>query len=43
MSLFGIVLNPMGLTSVQLYKLHEAAELFEEAKEILDGARVWSL
>ncbi|KAM1672616.1 hypothetical protein TB2_040860 [Malus domestica] len=33
---FGVVLNQMGLASVQLYKLDEAAQLFEEAKEILE-------
>ncbi|VVA27416.1 PREDICTED: KINESIN LIGHT [Prunus dulcis] len=33
---FGIVLNQMGLASVQLYKLDEAARLFEEAREILE-------
>ncbi|CAB4300675.1 unnamed protein product [Prunus armeniaca] len=33
---FGIVLNQMGLASVQLYKLEEAARLFEEAREILE-------
>lgn len=33
---FGVVLNQMGLSSVQLFKIDEAAELFEEAKEILE-------
>ncbi|CAN6704587.1 unnamed protein product [Malus baccata var. baccata] len=33
---FGVVLNQMGLASVQLYKLDEAAQLFEEAKKILE-------
>ncbi|CAA6661194.1 unnamed protein product [Spirodela intermedia] len=33
---FGIVLNQMGLACVQLYSINEAAELFEEAKSILD-------
>ncbi|XP_057416461.1 protein KINESIN LIGHT CHAIN-RELATED 3-like [Lotus japonicus] len=33
---FGIVLNQMGLTCVQLNALNEAAELFEEAKIILE-------
>ncbi|KAJ8900575.1 hypothetical protein K2173_025352 [Erythroxylum novogranatense] len=33
---FGIVLNQMGLASVQLYKINEAAELFEEARMILE-------
>ncbi|KAJ4953604.1 hypothetical protein NE237_030436 [Protea cynaroides] len=33
---FGVVLNQMGLASVQLYKIDEAAELFEEARGILE-------
>ncbi|KAJ1398214.1 Tetratricopeptide-like helical domain superfamily [Sesbania bispinosa] len=33
---FGIVLNQMGLTCVQRYALSEAAELFEEAKIVLE-------
>lgn len=33
---FGIVLNQMGLACVQLYKIDEAAELFEEARIILE-------
>jgi tetratricopeptide (TPR) repeat protein len=33
---FGIVLNQMGLSCVQLYKLDEAARLFEEARDILE-------
>ncbi|KZV40926.1 nephrocystin-3-like [Dorcoceras hygrometricum] len=33
---FGIVLNQMGLACVQLFKMDEAAELFEEAREILE-------
>ncbi|XP_073306121.1 protein KINESIN LIGHT CHAIN-RELATED 1-like [Primulina huaijiensis] len=33
---FGVVLNQMGLASVQLFKMNEAAELFEEAREILE-------
>ncbi|KAJ7951331.1 Protein KINESIN LIGHT CHAIN-RELATED 3 [Quillaja saponaria] len=33
---FGVVLNQVGLACVQLYKLSEAATLFEEAKEILE-------
>ncbi|KAL1568859.1 Protein KINESIN LIGHT CHAIN-RELATED 1 [Salvia divinorum] len=33
---FGIVLNQMGLACVQLFKIDEAAELFEEAREILE-------
>ncbi|XP_065860152.1 protein KINESIN LIGHT CHAIN-RELATED 1-like isoform X1 [Euphorbia lathyris] len=33
---FGIVLNQLGLASVQLYKIEEAAEYFEEAREILE-------
>ncbi|XP_073031387.1 protein KINESIN LIGHT CHAIN-RELATED 1 [Primulina eburnea] len=33
---FGIVLNQMGLACVQLFKMDEAAEMFEEAREILE-------
>ncbi|XP_022893031.1 protein KINESIN LIGHT CHAIN-RELATED 1-like [Olea europaea var. sylvestris] len=33
---FGVVLNQMGLAGVQLFKIDEAAELFEEAREILE-------
>ncbi|KAK4578059.1 hypothetical protein RGQ29_028261 [Quercus rubra] len=33
---FGIVLNQMGLACVQMYKIDEAARLFEEAREILE-------
>ena len=33
---FGIVLNQLGLACVQLYKIDEAARLFEEAREILE-------
>ncbi|KAK6918161.1 MalT-like TPR region [Dillenia turbinata] len=33
---FGIVLNQMGLACVQLYRIEEAAELFEEARAILE-------
>ncbi|KDP28468.1 hypothetical protein JCGZ_14239 [Jatropha curcas] len=33
---FGIVLNQLGLVNVQLYKIDKAAELFEEAREILE-------
>lgn len=33
---FGVVLNQMGLSCVQLFKIDEAAELFEEAREILE-------
>uniref|UniRef100_A0A1D1XTQ9 Nephrocystin-3 n=1 Tax=Anthurium amnicola TaxID=1678845 RepID=A0A1D1XTQ9_9ARAE len=33
---FGVVLNQMGLVCVQLYKTDEAAELFEEARGILE-------
>ncbi|CAO2821563.1 unnamed protein product [Amaranthus hypochondriacus] len=33
---FGIALNQMGLTCVQRYAINEAAELFEEAKTILE-------
>ncbi|EEF52009.1 protein KINESIN LIGHT CHAIN-RELATED 3 [Ricinus communis] len=33
---FGIALNQMGLACVQRYSINEAAELFEEAKSILE-------
>ncbi|XP_077251336.1 tetratricopeptide repeat (TPR)-like superfamily protein [Tasmannia lanceolata] len=33
---FGVVLNQMGLACVQLYKIDKAAELFEEARGILE-------
>ncbi|CAK8579375.1 unnamed protein product [Lathyrus sativus] len=33
---FGVVLNQMGLACVQLFKIDEAAELFEEARGILE-------
>ena len=33
---FGIVLNQMGLASAQLYRIDEAAQLFQEAREILE-------
>ncbi|MQL89905.1 hypothetical protein Taro_022479 [Colocasia esculenta] len=33
---FGVVLNQMGLSCIQLYKIDEAAELFEEARGILE-------
>ncbi|CAL1386569.1 unnamed protein product [Linum trigynum] len=33
---FGAVLNQMGLASVQLFKIDEAVELFEEARAILE-------
>ncbi|KAK3000763.1 hypothetical protein RJ639_021565 [Escallonia herrerae] len=35
-ALFGIALNQMGLACVQLYAINEAAELFEEARGILE-------
>lgn len=35
--LFGIALNQMGLTCVQRYAINEAAELFEEARDILEN------
>ncbi|XP_022750577.1 protein KINESIN LIGHT CHAIN-RELATED 2-like [Durio zibethinus] len=35
-ALFGIALNQMGLACVQLYAINEAAELFEEARSILE-------
>ncbi|KAK1269640.1 hypothetical protein QJS04_geneDACA008327 [Acorus gramineus] len=33
---FGVVLNQMGLASVQLFKIDEAAGLFEEARAVLE-------
>ncbi|KNA08306.1 hypothetical protein SOVF_163800, partial [Spinacia oleracea] len=33
---FGIALNQMGLTCVQRYAINEAAELFEEARSVLE-------
>ncbi|KAL6979420.1 Protein KINESIN LIGHT CHAIN-RELATED 1 [Sarracenia purpurea var. burkii] len=33
---FGVLLNQMGLACVQLFKIDEAAEFFEEAREILE-------
>ncbi|KAJ3683099.1 hypothetical protein LUZ60_013326 [Juncus effusus] len=33
---FGVVLNQMGLACVQLFKIDEAAELFEEARAVLE-------
>ncbi|KAA8548099.1 hypothetical protein F0562_004640 [Nyssa sinensis] len=35
-ALFGIVLNQMGLACVQLYAINEAADMFEEARSILE-------
>lgn len=35
-ALFGIALNQMGLACVQCYAINEAADLFEEAKAILE-------
>ncbi|CAK9169219.1 unnamed protein product [Ilex paraguariensis] len=35
-ALFGIALNQMGLVCVQLYAINEAADLFEEARTILE-------
>lgn len=35
-SFFGVVLNQMGLACVQRYAINEAADLFEEAKSILE-------
>ncbi|XP_059294130.1 protein KINESIN LIGHT CHAIN-RELATED 2-like isoform X1 [Lycium ferocissimum] len=35
-AIFGIALNQMGLASVQLYAINEAADLFEEARIILE-------
>nr|GLL26698.1 protein KINESIN LIGHT CHAIN-RELATED 2-like isoform X1 [Ipomoea trifida] len=36
-ALLGIALNQMGLTCVQLYAINEAADLFEEARSILEA------
>ncbi|OIW12402.1 hypothetical protein TanjilG_04151 [Lupinus angustifolius] len=36
-ALFGIALNQMGLTCVQRYAINEAADLFEEARTILEN------
>ncbi|ESQ32672.1 hypothetical protein EUTSA_v10003775mg [Eutrema salsugineum] len=36
-ALFGIALNQMGLACVQRYAINEAADLFEEAKTILEN------
>lgn len=36
-ALLGIALNQMGLTCVQLYAINEAADLFEEARSILES------
>ncbi|GAB4834609.1 Protein KINESIN LIGHT CHAIN-RELATED 1 [Ancistrocladus abbreviatus] len=33
---FGVLLNQMGLACIQLFKIDEAAELFEEARAILE-------
>uniref|UniRef100_A0A5B6Z407 Uncharacterized protein n=1 Tax=Davidia involucrata TaxID=16924 RepID=A0A5B6Z407_DAVIN len=35
-ALFGIALNQMGLACVQLYAINEAADLFEEARSVLE-------
>lgn len=35
-SFFGVLLNQMGLACVQLFKIDQAAELFEEARAILE-------
>eukprot|EP00253_Pinus_taeda_P008117 PITA_08117 len=35
-SFFGVVLNQMGLACIQRYAINEAADLFEEAKSILE-------
>lgn len=35
-ALFGIALNQMGLACVELYSINEAADLFEEARNILE-------
>lgn len=36
-ALFGIALNQMGLACVQLFYINEAADLFEEARDILEA------
>ncbi|KAG6395954.1 hypothetical protein SASPL_142088 [Salvia splendens] len=36
-ALFGIALNQMGLSAVQLFSINEAADLFEEARDILES------
>ncbi|CAI9111047.1 OLC1v1011181C2 [Oldenlandia corymbosa var. corymbosa] len=36
-ALFGMALNQMGLACVQLYLINEAADLFEEARNILEA------
>ncbi|XP_022879314.1 protein KINESIN LIGHT CHAIN-RELATED 2-like [Olea europaea var. sylvestris] len=36
-ALFGIALNQMGLACVELYSINEAADLFEEARNILEA------
>ncbi|KAB2072869.1 hypothetical protein ES319_A07G046500v1 [Gossypium barbadense] len=36
---FGVALNQMGLACVQCYAIHEAVQLFEEAKSILEQER----
>ena len=33
---FGVLLNQMGLACVQLFKIDEAAQLFEEARTVLE-------
>lgn len=35
-ALFGVALNQMGLACVQIYAINEAADLFEEARSILE-------
>ncbi|KAI4343141.1 hypothetical protein MLD38_027677 [Melastoma candidum] len=35
-AIFDVVLNQMALAGVQLFKIHEAAKLFEEARGILE-------
>ncbi|KAA8540826.1 hypothetical protein F0562_024789 [Nyssa sinensis] len=39
---FGIALNQMGLACVQRYAINEAADLFEEARDILEQG-VWTI
>ncbi|KAL6552971.1 hypothetical protein OROGR_006813 [Orobanche gracilis] len=36
-ALFGIALNQMGLACVQIFSINEAADLFEEARDVLEA------
>ncbi|KAE8646782.1 hypothetical protein Csa_005566 [Cucumis sativus] len=35
-AMFGVLLNQMGLTCIQLYKIGEAVRLFQETKVVLE-------